>query len=210
MMTMGGTEGEAAEQVRVARFVDDWLNSAPKRRKEYERIIASGDKEGIPEAAFNLGILLNQSSDSAGARRAFQIAIDSGHSLQARRAAFALGQLLGEMGDTDGARAAYQLVIDSGDSPYSAIDLGGCSGRLVIPGAHALLTRWRSTRGMRRRRLVLPNSRHPSDVEERPIPCGSRPTDWLQSGRCASVFITVTYPGQQRLRQLLSSPGQTN
>ena len=47
-MTMGGTEGEAAEQVRVARFVDDWLNSAPTRRKEYERIIASGDKEGIP------------------------------------------------------------------------------------------------------------------------------------------------------------------
>ena len=110
-MTMGGTDGEAAEQVRVARFADDWLNSAPTRRKERadHRLRRQG---GHSEAAFNLGILLNQSSDSAGARRAFQIAIDSGHSLQARRAAFALGQLL----IPTGARAAYQLVIDSGDS----------------------------------------------------------------------------------------------
>jgi tetratricopeptide (TPR) repeat protein len=102
------------------------------------------DIASISAAALNLGMLLAEQGDAAGARAALQQAIDSvseiehapeedlvgawvagvhvglqwainsGHPNEAPRAAFELGVLLASRGDVAGARAALQWVIDSG------------------------------------------------------------------------------------------------
>jgi len=66
------------------------------------------------EKVFNLGNLLHQQGDIAGARAAYQQAIDSGDHEWAPKAVTNLGVLLAEQGDPDGARVAFQRAIDSG------------------------------------------------------------------------------------------------
>src|SRR6266567_4569985 len=58
-----------------------------------QRVAHSGQPEMAPMAAYNLGVLLQEQGDVAGARAAFQQAIDSGHSDQASAALRALQQL---------------------------------------------------------------------------------------------------------------------
>jgi Flp pilus assembly protein TadD len=92
-----------------------------------ERAIDGDHAEWAPMATVNLGLLLAEQNDVAGARVAYQRAIDSGHDDQAPRAAFNLGVLLTAQNDVAGARVAYQRAIDSGHAewtPTSARNLG--------------------------------------------------------------------------------------
>jgi tetratricopeptide (TPR) repeat protein len=83
--------------------------------------------EVAPAAAYNLGQLLAEQGDVAGARTAYQQAIDSGHPDWAPEAAYNLGLMLRRQGDVTGARTAYQQAIDSGHreaAPTAGVGLG--------------------------------------------------------------------------------------
>jgi tetratricopeptide (TPR) repeat protein len=93
----------------------------------WRKAASSGNPDAAPQAALNLGILLQRLGDAEGARAAYQLAIDSGHADTAPMAAVNLGFVLQEQGSLDGARAAYQLAIDSGHAdtaPMAAFNLG--------------------------------------------------------------------------------------
>ncbi|MEU4540282.1 tetratricopeptide repeat protein, partial [Streptosporangium sp. NPDC023825] len=87
----------------------------------------SPDPDHAPQAAFNLGVLLDEQGDPQGAQEAYQLAINSDHPDHAPQAAFNLGFLLDEQGDPQGAQEAYQLAINSShpdQAPKAAINLG--------------------------------------------------------------------------------------
>jgi Flp pilus assembly protein TadD len=73
----------------------------------------------------NLGVLLAEQGDPAGARAAWKQAIDTGHPDFAPKAMRNLGVLLVEQGDVEGARAAYQRAIDSGHPEQAPAALVG-------------------------------------------------------------------------------------
>jgi tetratricopeptide (TPR) repeat protein len=92
-----------------------------------QRVAHSGHPEMVPMAAYNLGVLLHELGDVAGARTAYQRALDTGHYDAAPMAAHNLGLLLQEQGDVDGARTAFQQAIDSGhpeQAHMAAVNLG--------------------------------------------------------------------------------------
>jgi Flp pilus assembly protein TadD len=62
----------------------------------------------------NLGILLHEQGDLAGAKAAYQQAIDSGYPGHIPEAAVLLGTLLEQQGDVAAARTAYRRAIGSG------------------------------------------------------------------------------------------------
>lgn len=66
---------------------------------------------GDAEAAFNLGVLLEELSDVAGAKAAYEQAIDAGNADHGAAAAFRLGDLLKDAGHEDDARFAYEKGI---------------------------------------------------------------------------------------------------
>ena len=85
-----------------------------------------GTRDVAALAAVELGVLLEEQGDVAGAKAAYQGAIDSGHADVAPLAAVNLGALL-EAGGCGGAEAAYQRAIDSGHAdaaPMAAVNLG--------------------------------------------------------------------------------------
>ena len=89
--------------------------------------LAAGQTDQAPQAAYNLGLLLDRHGDVAGARTAYQQAIDSGHPDEAPPAAYRLGVMLEKHGDVAGARTAYQEAIDTGnprEAPPAAFQLG--------------------------------------------------------------------------------------
>jgi tetratricopeptide (TPR) repeat protein len=89
--------------------------------------LAAGQTDQAPQAAYNLGLLLDGQGDVAGARTAYQRAIDSGHPDEAPPAAYRLGVMLEKRGDVAGARTAYQQAIDTGhpgEAPPAAFQLG--------------------------------------------------------------------------------------
>ena len=71
----------------------------------YQQAIASGHPRHAPAAARNLGNILSERGDLAGARAAYD-----------PKGALGLGALLARNGDIRGARAAYQRAIRSGDA----------------------------------------------------------------------------------------------
>ncbi len=81
--------------------------------------LAAGSTDAAPAAAVNLGMLLAEQGNAAGALAAYQRAIESGHAEAAPTAAVKLGSLLAERGIPGGARAAYQRAIDSGHANYA-------------------------------------------------------------------------------------------
>ena len=101
----------------------------PGARAAYQQAIDSGHADRAPQAAVNLGVLLEEQGDVAGARAAYQQAIDSGHADVAPMAAVGLGELLKEQGDVAGARAAYQQAIDSGHA--DAAPMAAQPGKLL-------------------------------------------------------------------------------
>ena len=80
----------------------------------------TGHRDAAPAAASNLGRLLAEQADVAGARAAYQLAIDTGHPDFAPWAAADLGAYLARQGDLAGARAAYQQAIDTGHHEAAA------------------------------------------------------------------------------------------
>ncbi len=70
------------------------------------------DESGAPTGAFNLGVLLHQQGDTAGAAAAYERAERRGDP----DAAFNLGVLLYEAGDLDGAEAAWRRSAGRGDA----------------------------------------------------------------------------------------------
>jgi tetratricopeptide (TPR) repeat protein len=92
-----------------------------------QRAAGSNDPEMASMAAYNLGILLQEMGDVAGARAAYQQAIASGHYDAAPMAARNLGLLLQEQGDVAGSRAVFDRVIASGhpdQAHMAAVNLG--------------------------------------------------------------------------------------
>jgi hypothetical protein len=81
-------------------------SSQVREERAYQKIIKSGDRDRAPEAAFNLGKVLEGRRLNKRARAAYQAAIDSGHPELAPAAANNLGKLLYGEGDMPGARAA--------------------------------------------------------------------------------------------------------
>jgi tetratricopeptide (TPR) repeat protein len=90
--------------------------------------LAGGSSARSAQAAFNLGLLLEEEGDRDGAGAAYQLAIDSGHHDLAPRAGVNLGRLLKEEGDWYGAKAAYQLGIDSGHHDAAPVAKGLLQG----------------------------------------------------------------------------------
>ncbi len=85
--------------------------------------------EHSPQAAYNLGFVLDELGDHEGARAAYQIAIDSGHPAQAPGAAYNLGVMLGDLDDSKGEEAAFLYAVGSGHphfAPKAAYFLGIC------------------------------------------------------------------------------------
>jgi Flp pilus assembly protein TadD len=75
-----------------------------------ERTYRRADEAGRADGAFNLGVLLHQRDDLAGARAAYERAERRGDP----DAAFNLGVLLYESGDLDGAEAAWRRCVARG------------------------------------------------------------------------------------------------
>jgi tetratricopeptide (TPR) repeat protein len=84
------------------------LSYLSKSANAYRR----ADEEGDADAAFKLGVLLEELGDVAGAREAYRRADERGHPAGASN----LGVLLEEEGDLAGARAAYSRGGDRGDA----------------------------------------------------------------------------------------------
>jgi tetratricopeptide (TPR) repeat protein len=87
----------------------------------------SGHAGSSPYGAFNVGVMLTEQGDLAGAIAAYRFAVDSDHPDITPRAAVNLGVLLEEQGDLDGARTLYQQAIDFDHvdmSPLAASKLG--------------------------------------------------------------------------------------
>ena len=107
--------------------VSAYLRKLPLRAQNFFTAVAAEKSEWAPKAAFNLGVLLAEQGDLAGAKAAYQRAIDSGHAEWAPKAAVNLGWLLEKQGDLAGAKIAYQRAIDSGHpkwAPHAAVNLG--------------------------------------------------------------------------------------
>ena len=100
-------------------------------REAWSKAADSGDADAAPRAAVNLGILLDEQGDVAGAKAAYQQAIDSGHADAAPQAAVNLGMLLRRQGDVEGAEAAYQRAIDSGHADLAPQKRPSCLGTLL-------------------------------------------------------------------------------
>jgi tetratricopeptide (TPR) repeat protein len=121
-------------------------------------------------AALNLGTILAELGDSAGARAAYQQAINSGHPDHAPTAQYSLGVLLADLGDSTGARAAYQEAMSSGHSEL-------CSRRRGQPRITARPVR---RPGRRPRRLPAGDRQRPfrtsprSQLQPRDAAGGSR------------------------------------
>jgi trypsin-like peptidase/tetratricopeptide repeat protein len=107
--------------------------------------IANRESDDAPAAANNLGLLLAEQGDVAGARAAFERAIESGHPEYAPMAARNLGVLAEKQTDVAGARAAFGWVILSGhaeQAPVAAIHLGALlAGQGDVEGARAAFER---------------------------------------------------------------------
>jgi tetratricopeptide (TPR) repeat protein len=107
--------------------VSAYLRQLPLRAQKIFTAVAAENSEVAPYASRNLGVLLKEQGDLAGAKVAYQRAIDSGHPDEAPMAAFNLGVLLKEQGDLAGAKVAYQRAIDSGhpdQASKAALGLG--------------------------------------------------------------------------------------
>src|SRR2546421_604840 len=98
--------------------------SAPGRQETGGGTSPGRRKGGV---AGNLGVLLAEQGDVAGAKAAYQQAIESEHADVAPWAAVNLGLLLAEQGDVADAKAAWQQAIESGHAdaaPSAAFNLG--------------------------------------------------------------------------------------
>ena len=112
--------GEPRAAAREAQGPPRRTGGLPGRHRQRPRRVR-------PLAAVNLGRLLAEHKDRAGAQAAYQAAIDSGHAEYAPLAAVNLGRLLAEHKDRAGAQAAYQAAIDSGhaeQAPKATVGLG--------------------------------------------------------------------------------------
>ena len=94
----------------------------------YQQAIDSEHPDAAPEAAVNMGELLERQRHADSVKAALQQAIDSGHADDAAwEAANKLEVLLPPLGDVEGVKAALQQVIDSGypnAAPRAAFKLG--------------------------------------------------------------------------------------
>ena len=115
------TDAEASELVAIGYAAEVTYHRTETAIQALRAAASSAQYDVAPTAACNLGILLAEQGDVAGARAAYQQAIDSGHEDWAPIAAEKLGGLLKQQGDVVGARAAYQQVIDSGDIYWGSL-----------------------------------------------------------------------------------------
>jgi tetratricopeptide (TPR) repeat protein len=88
-------------------------------QRAWQLVTQSGD-HAAGQAAYDLGILLEEQGDLEGAQTAFQLAVDSSHPAAAPLAAVRLGQLLADSGDLDAAKARYEFAIASRYGPAAA------------------------------------------------------------------------------------------
>jgi tetratricopeptide (TPR) repeat protein len=88
-------------------------------QRAWQLVAKSGD-HAAGQAAYDLGILLQEQKDLEGAQTAFQLAVDSSHPTAAPSAAVRLGQLLGDRGNFNAARASYEFAIASRYGPAAA------------------------------------------------------------------------------------------
>ena len=124
---------EAVSTAPVERRMDLAYNAYDSGRTDHaktlwQRAAADPDQPGeVPEAAFNLGVLLADQGQPEEAAAAFQQAIDSGHPDHAPEAAYALGFLLVDQDQPGPAELAFRQAIDSGHpdhAPQAARSLG--------------------------------------------------------------------------------------
>ena len=94
--------------------------------RRYKLAFRRAEKRGPAVGAYNVGILLEQCGDVAGAEAAYRRADE--HGLAA--GAYNFGVLLAERGDVEGAIAAYRRAIQSGD-PTPAARAGEALERLT-------------------------------------------------------------------------------
>lgn len=119
---------EASPEEAFAVGVAAYIRAAPVVAKDaWTTAAMSGDVILSPKATANLGVLLLEEGDLAGAQAAFERAIASRDANAAPSAAVNLGVLLAQQGDVAGARAAYERAIASGHpdrAPEAAFNLG--------------------------------------------------------------------------------------
>jgi tetratricopeptide (TPR) repeat protein len=123
---------DPGEQVEVG-VVAYQQEQFPLAQQALEKAIASRHADQAPRAAANLGFLLAERGDAAGAEKAFREAIASRHAHVAPRAAVGLGILLSEQGDAAGAEQILRDAIASGharEAPWAALNLGVLLRRL--------------------------------------------------------------------------------
>lgn len=86
----------------------------------YRRVLATGDPEYAPRAAYNLGLLLQDAEDMDGARAAFESLAILGNPGLTARAAFALGNMSVQAGNAEAARSAYERAMTDGEDDVPA------------------------------------------------------------------------------------------
>jgi tetratricopeptide (TPR) repeat protein len=99
--------------------VDSDVGSRPEtpRLADFEELVyRRADESGASTGAFNLGVMLHEQGDAAGAIAAYERAEQRG----SPDAAFNLGVLLYELGDLDGAEAAWRRSVEHGHARAAA------------------------------------------------------------------------------------------
>lgn len=99
--------------------VDSDVGSPPEtpRLADFEELVyRRADESGASTGAFNLGVMLHEQGDEAGAIAAYERAEQRGDP----DAAFNLGVLLYELGDLDGAEAAWRRSVERGHARAAA------------------------------------------------------------------------------------------
>jgi hypothetical protein len=99
--------------------VDSDVGSRPEtpRLADFEELVyRRADESGASTGAFNLGVMLHEQGDAAGAIAAYERAEQRGDP----DAAFNLGVLLYELGDLDGAEAAWRRSVEHGHTRAAA------------------------------------------------------------------------------------------
>jgi tetratricopeptide (TPR) repeat protein len=105
---------KASAALKLGLLLQATGDDAEGIRNAFKLAVGAGDKDCSPWAAYLLGCLYLDESDTRTARPYLQMAVDSGHPEWAPRSAFRLGVMLEEAGDLQAAQAAWSTAADSG------------------------------------------------------------------------------------------------
>ena len=101
------------ELVTLGYLAKNRYDASPVAERAWRIAISTEHADAAPAAAYNLGDLLREQHDVAGARTAYSEAAQSSNPQVAMSAATRLAELLAEQGDAVGANAAYKMANES-------------------------------------------------------------------------------------------------